>query len=194
MNRQFLNLPLELHTSIVGHLNQASFLYLKSTSRYFYILRSPTNTKDVLRINDHFARKSTLTFLAMPVVVQIEIYGFLGHIYHRMLGGTCHYYRRFWALSEHILGNHDPTSYLTCFDAPQALAASKLKFTVSCPWGMAHQDISGSRDLRLRTCDLPCFSCLKMRQRCEFMFEEWQNFGQRQCGDCTKDSSASGTG
>jgi len=154
-------------------------------------LRSPLNRRKALQITDHSLRKSTRSFLALPIHVQCTIVNFLDDASKQMLGSTCHAFL-------HYRPWHVSLSGMTaiCADGSadiMLLRGECRKITASCPWHRRSElrKAEHSPQRRPRIDDLPCSACLRMRPRCDFVFKEWHNFDRRQCEACAKVASGS---
>ncbi len=181
-----IGLPHEVLDQVVRYLDHTSLLRLTSTSNYFYVLRSVSNRRRSLQITDHFVRKSTLTLLALPSNIRGVILDYLDE--RSMLNLRSTYeslsqVRETWGISWGVRmanqGHHEL--------AAPASPLLHLNAAKSAPWIEMTRHINGSRRLRTRICDLPCFGCLRIRPQCEFTFDSWRDFGTRKCEACTGD-------
>lgn len=177
-------LPREVLDLVVRYFDHTSLLSLTSTSNYFYVLRSISNRERSLRVTDHFLRKSTLTPLALPGKIRGMILGYLDQHFMLNLRSTSEFVNRLCIPWCHFEGPPTADRAHPKFAAPPS-PLSYLKAAKSAPWNAAIWYINGSRMLRIRSCDLPCFRCLRMRPQCEFAFKACQDFGTRECEACT---------
>ena len=184
-----IGLPHEVLDLVVSCLDHISLLSITSTSNYFYVLRPVPNRKRSLQITDHFLRKSTLTLLALPGNIRGMILEYLDQHSMSNLRYTSDLLNRIcqtWCIFEGSRTAHQGHHELAAPTSPLL----HLKAATSAPWTEETQHINGSRKLRMRICDLPCFRCLRMRPQCEFAFEAWRDFGTRKCEACIGQTTA----
>jgi hypothetical protein len=169
-------LPAEIPHHIISYLDYSAFLKLTSLNKHFYKFRSPLNKRRILESNDCVNRKSTLKLQALPFAVQTKIYDLLDNTVFCMFASTCHwshYYCKWYV--------HRGRNFNADINIMEGYMFQCNKIASICVWDEGFAYLNGCRFLKIRARDLPCFTCLRLRPRCEINFKEWQNFGQRQC-------------